>query len=405
MRSISPGARRWWIALAAAVILLAAWAAYREYSSVPVRLYEVVRRDVVATIVASGRIASPNRVDIGSQIIGTVARVPVAEGEVVRAGQLLIELESGEARAALKQADASALQAEARLRQVRELQLPMADQSLRQAEANLANAKAQLERNRKLSGAGFVGQAALDEAQRGFDVAQTQVNSTRKQVESARPAGSDYAVALTALEQARASQQAARARLSYLTLEAPVAGTLIARDVESGDVVQPGKVLMVLAPAGETQIVLQIDERNLSKLALGQQALASADAYPDRKFPAELVYINPGIDAQRGTVEVRLRVPHSPPYLRQDMTVSVDIEIARRPASLALPAEFVHDIASGSAWVLVVRDGIARRQVVKPGLRGDRTVEIVEGLSVGDLVVPGSAPVKAGQRITRLRDA
>jgi HlyD family secretion protein len=405
MRSISPGARRWWIGLSAALILLAAGAVYREYSGAPVRLYEVVRRDVVATIVASGRIASPNRVDIGSQIIGTVARVPVAEGEVVRAGQLLIELESGEARATVKQADASALQAEARLRQVRELQLPMADQSLRQAEANLANAKAQLERNRKLSGAGFIGQAALDDAQRNFDVAQTQVNSTRKQVESARPAGSDYALALTALEQARASQQAARARLAYLTLEAPVAGTLIARDVERGDVVQPGKVLMVLAPAGETQIVLQIDERNLSKLALGQQALASADAYPDQKFPAELVYVNPGIDAQRGTVEVRLRVPHAPAYLRQDMTVSVDIEIARRPATLALATESVRDIAGGTAWVLVVRDGIARRQVVRAGLRGDRSLEIVDGLSEGDLIVPGSAPIKAGQRVKRLRDA
>ncbi len=58
--------------------------------------------------------------------------------------------------------------------------------------------------------------------------------------------------------------------------------------------VQPGKVLMVLSPSGETQLVLQIDERNLAKLKLGQKALASADAYPAQRFAAELVYINPG---------------------------------------------------------------------------------------------------------------
>ena len=69
--------------------------------------------------------------------------------------------------------------------------------------------------------------------------------------------------------------------------------------------VQPGKVLMVLSPAGETQLVLQIDERNLGRLKLGQRALASADAYPQERFAAELVYINPGVDAQRGTVEVQ----------------------------------------------------------------------------------------------------
>ena len=109
--------------------------------------------------------------------------------------------------------------------------------------------------------------------------------------------------------------------------------------------VQPGKVLMVLSPVGETQLVLQIDERNLARLKLGQQALASADAYPAERFAAELVYINPAVDPQRGTVEVKLRVPAPPAYLRQDMTVSVDIEVDRHADALALPANAVHDAA------------------------------------------------------------
>jgi HlyD family secretion protein len=365
-----------------------------------VEVVRVVRSDVVQSVVASGRVATPYRVDIGSQIVGTVAQVPVEQGETVKAGQTLIVLEAAEARAEVKRAEVTVAQAEARLRQLRELQLPVADQALRQAEANLANARAQFERNQRLYESGYIGKSVLDDAQRNVEVAQTQVDSARKQVETARPTGSDYALAVTALDQARASLQAARARLEYTTIRAPREGTLIARAVERGDVVQPGKVLMVLSPAGETQIVLQIDERNLARLKLGQQAVASADAYPAQRFRAELVYINPGVDAQRGTVEVKLRVLEPPEYLRQDMTVSVDIEIERHANALALPAAAVHDAIGPAPWVLRVRNGRAIRQAVKLGLRGEGAVEILDGLDAGDLVVPaGNSRVTAGKRL------
>ena len=365
-----------------------------------VEVVKVARREVVQSVVASGRVATPYRVDIGSQIVGTVAQVPVAEGQTVTAGQTLVALEASEARAGVKQAQVAAAQAEARLRQLRELQLPVASQALRQAEANLTDARAQFDRNKKLYADGFISSAGLDESQRNLEVAQAQVESARKQVETAQPSGSDYAMALRALDQASASLQEAQAKLAYTVIRAPSAGTLIARAVERGDVVQPGKVLMVLSPVGETQIVLAIDERNLGKLKLGQKALASADAYATQKFSAELVYINPGVDAQRGVVEVKLRVPDPPDYLRQDMTVSVDIEVERHANALALPVEAVHDATGPSPWVLIVKNGRVSAQPVKLGLRGDGTVEIREGLEAGDLVVPGgNSRVKAGQRL------
>ena len=388
-----------------AVLGVLAYAAFSEWAGPKVDVAKVVRRDVVQTVVASGRVAAPYRVDIGSQIVGTVSDVPVAEGQTVRAGQALILIEASEARAGVKQAEVAVDQAEARLRQLRELQLPVADQALRQAEANLTNARAQFERNQRLYKDGFLGRSALDDAQRNLDVSQTQVEAARRQFESAKPTGSDYAVALLALEQARASLLAARAKLTYTTISAPSDGTLIARDVERGDVVQPGKVLMVLSPAGETQIVLQIDERNLGRLKLGQQALASADAYPVQRFSAQLVYINPGVDAQRGTVEAKLRVPQPPEYLRQDMTVSVDIEIERTAAALTLPADAVRDATGAAPWVLMVRNGRAHRQPVKLGLRGDTLVQVLEGVAEGDRVVPAAnARVKDGQPV-RIADA
>ena len=109
---------------------------------------------------------------------------------------------------------------------------------------------------------------------------------------------------------------------------------LISRSVEVGDVVQPGKALMVLAASGQPQILIQIDEKNLSKIALGQKAFGSADAFASQRFDAVVGYINPGIDAARGSVEVKLNVANPPAYLRQDMTVSVDIETARRTATV-----------------------------------------------------------------------
>jgi len=364
-----------------------------------VEVVEAVRREVVQAVVATGRIESPFRVDIGAQVVGTVTRVPVAQGETVAGGQTLIELDAAEAHALVRQAEAAVIQAQGRLRQLRELQLPVASQALRQAQANYANARAQFERNRKLFEAGFIGESVLDESQRNLDVAQTQVDTARKQVDTARPQGSDYALAVAALEQANAGLQAARARLAYTRIVAPAAGTLIARNVEHGDVVQPGKTLMVLAPAGETQVVVQIDERNIGKLRLGQPALASADAYPEKRFAAEVAYLNPGVDAQRGTVEVKLRVPEPPPYLRQDMTVSVDIEVARSPGALALPAEAVREATGASPWVLLVTGGRAVRRNVELGLRGTGWVEIRSGLEPGDRVVPAAAPIQPGSRL------
>ncbi len=388
------------IAAALVAVGAAGYFAFLQVAGPQIDAAKVVRRDVVESVVVSGRVATPYRVDIGSQIVGTVESVPVEQGQAVKAGETLVVLDSKEARAAVKQAEVAVAQAEARLRQLRELQLPVADQSLLQAEANLTNARSQFGRQKKLFEAGYIGKSAFDEAQRSLDVAQTQADAARKQVETARPTGSDYALAEAALEQARATLQMARAKLAYTTIQATSDGVLIARDVERGHVVQPGKVLMVLSPAGETQLVLQVDERNLSKLALGQKALASADAYPTHRFGAELVYINPGVDAQRGTVEVKLRVPEPPAYLRQDMTVSVDVETARRPGTLSLAADAVHDATGPSPWVLAVRRGRAVRQPVKLGLRGEGAVEVLDGIAEGELAVPVAlARIHADDRV------
>jgi HlyD family secretion protein len=157
---------------------------------------------------------------------------------------------------------------------------------------------------------------------------------------------------------------------------------------------------MALAPSGETQVVVQIDERQLSRLALGQKALGSADAFPTQRFAAELVYINPAVDPLRGSVEVKLKVPDPPAYLVQDMTASVDIEVARRADTVYVPTETVREANGPQPWVLAIRGFRAVRHPVKLGLRGDSRIEILEGVEAGDELVPATnAVVKAGQRV------
>lgn len=351
----------------------------------------VLRADFVQTLVASGHVETPFRVTIGSQITGVVASIQVAEGQRVQAGDTLLTLDDSEARATTVQAEGQVAQAEARIRQIRELTLPSAEQSLVEATATLLSVQQAYERQKTLTANGNGSRAALEEATKNLRVARAQLRSAELQVFTNRVGGSDYVLAESQLSQAQATLAVARSRLSDYRIKTPRDGILIARDVEVGNVVQPGKQLMLVSPSGDAQIIVQIDERNLRLIALGLSALASADAYAKETFPAKIVYINPGVDLQRASVEVKLDVPAPPAYLSQDMTVSVDIEVARRPQALIVAAADIKDINGAHPWVLKAIDGHARRQAVSVGLVSSGKAEILSGLEVGDRVVSASA--------------
>jgi HlyD family secretion protein len=377
----------WLIAIVVAVVAVALYFSVQKFLGPKLAVHSVEVQDVVQTIVASGHVETPLRVDIASQITATVASIPVAEGQTVTARQLLIAMEDGEAKALVSQARATVTQAEARLRQIRDLGLPSARQALEQTKINRANVAKQTARTAELQAKGFVGQSVLDDAQKNLAIADSQVKTAQLQVDSNAQRGGDYLVADAALQQAKASFDVAVARLDYTTIKAPAGGILIARNVERGDVVQAGKVLMVLSPGGQMQLVAQIDERNLANLRLGEKAIVAADAFPDSKFAAEIAYINPAVDALRGSVEVKLNVPAPPAQLRQDMTVSIDIEVARRLRTLVVPTDAVNNDTGAEPSVMLIRNGRANRQPVKLGLRGGGKVEVLSGLQAGDQVL------------------
>jgi HlyD family secretion protein len=390
---------RWFLLVALAALGFAGWQGARAAIGPAIVVDRVARGDLVQTVVASGHVETPFRVDIGAQITGIVADVLVQEGQLVREGQPLILLQPHELRSSVVQAEGAVAQAEARLRQLSELTLPSARQSLMQTQAALRSAQATYGRTAELYRNGNATRVAYDDAQRALDVAQAQARTAELQVFTAGPGGSDEVLARTQLDQARANLDTAKARLAYATITSPRDGLLISRSVERGAVVQPGRALLVLAPAGPTQLVLQIDERNLGLISLGQKAVASADAFADRRMAAVVSYISPAVDIARASVEVKLTVDDPPAYLRQDMTVSVDIEVARRIGALVMPARAVRDMQSGLGWIMGVRDGRATRQPVRLGIRGATQIEITAGASEGDAAVPITAGLRTGQRL------
>ena len=396
---------RWHILAGAIVLGTVGYMGLQRWQGPQLPVEVVQQRDFVQTVVASGHVESPHRVEIGAQITASVVRVPVSEGQNVRAGALLVELSAAELQATERQADMAVQQAQGKLRQLIELQAPVAEQALRQAQTNLDNANAAYRRSQDLFRQGFIGQAALDDARKAAELADAQRRSAQKQWEATGQNGSDYILAVVAVSQSRAAADVAHARTAYTSIRAPADGVLIARNVEVGDVVQPGKLLMTLSPQGKTQVVIAVDEKNLHLIAPGQQALVSADAYPQQKFRAELVYINPGINAQTGAVDVKLNVSEPPATLRQDMTVSVDIEVARRPQALLLAVSALHDSDGPAPWVLRVQNGQAEKVVLQTGLRSAGLVEVLGGLQAGDLVLGANATVQVGARVRALRAA
>lgn len=384
---------------AVSVVVLALAAAAWVGQGRRVATVAAVRSDISQTVVSTGRVITPARVRVGPMLTGTVAEVRVEEGAKVTAGEVLARLRDEEQRAAVAQAEATLREAEQRLTQIEQVAGPRAEQSLQEAESNLALAVDEFERAKRLADANYSGKSQLDQARHTLNAARAARERALLDADAQRSGGVDRALARTRLEQAVAALAVARAKLDNTVITAPSDGTVLRKDVEAGDIVSQGKPLFELAAAGETQLVLQVDEKNIGLLDIGQTAVALADAYPDRSFAAALFYIAPGVDAQRGSIEVKLRVPQPPPFLRPDMTVSAEIEVGRRSGAVVVPSDLVHEAAGSAPWVMVARDGHAVRQPVRLGLRGAGSTEVADGLQAGDRVIAPAAGVTPGQRV------
>ncbi len=365
-----------------------------------VRSIHPIRRDLEQHLVTSGLVRVPMRVQVSAQVGGLVVAVGTVEGQRVETGDLLVQLDDSAERAASAQAEAAVRQARARVDQLQRVGAIVTTEALRQTESTLGRAELELSRTEKLVASSALPAAELDTARTALAVARAQRTAAQAQQVAAAPLGADSRIALAALLQAQAQLEGARVRMAQTRLVAPHSGVVLTRTVEPGEVVPATRVLLVLAADGPVQLECHPDEKNLAWIRMGQQARASADAYPDAVFDATVSYIAPSIDAQRGSVEVHLDVRALPPQLRPDMTVSIDLTVAAKRAALAVPADAVTGSYLASPWVLVVVGGRAVRKDVRLGVRGEDTIEIVSGLSEADeVLLTGGGPITPGSRI------
>jgi HlyD family secretion protein len=365
----------------------------------------VTRTDIEQHLVASGRVRVVTRVQLTAQVAGRITQVAVREGRRVQPGDLLAQIDDREARAAVAEARAGVAQAQGRVEQLREISAVVASEQLREAEANFGRAESEFVRVETLAKAGAVSARDVEEARRALDVAVAARAAARAQQQGATAQGADARVAASALHESEARLAAAEVRLAQTRVVASEAGLILGRQVELGDIVRAGDPLFDLAAEGETEIVIEPDERNLAWLRVGQVGKASADAYPDQVFGAQITYIAPAVDRQRGSIEVRLRVPEPPATLRPDMTVSVDLTVASKKSALTVPTDAIRDAATASPWVLGVDAGVLVRRGIALGITGEGQSEIVSGVAEGDIIaLPSTQALEPGQRV-RVRQA
>lgn len=396
-------ALRRWIRTGLVVVVLAlvAGAAFLWlHRPVLVDVVEVHYAPLVRSLQFAARVEALSRVDVGSTVTGRVEQVLVREGDSVSADALLVALEAAELRAALSQAQASQAQAQARLAGLRSTGRGNAQAGVAQAQAAHAAAQAEFAREQQLVAQGFLSPARLDQSRRARDVTAAQLAGARTQAQAIGERGTEVAQAQAQLTLARASVGAAQARLAQTRLRAPTDAKVLARLVEPGQIVQPGKALLTLALAGPTRLSAQVDERFLDQLAIGQHADVVADAFPDRRFAARLLSIAPAVDPQRGAIEVKFALLDAPPaFLREDMTLSIEVQTGRSARALALPiAALVDPQHPTMARVHVIEDGRIAEREVRLGLRTLGAAEVRQGLAEGDEVVLDMR-VPVGQRV------
>lgn len=373
-----------WLLILLPLLLLGGWFVWESWQGPEVPGYRLELRPLVQRVVASGEVDSQSLAQVGSEITGVVKARHVREGDSVSAGDLLLELRDEEQQARLREAEAA-------LQQLVESQRPQARAALREAESDLLQATRERERRDELFQRQLVSAEQREQAHQAETSARVRRDHAQLAATATEAGGSEEQV----LQQRLA---AARAMLEKTRIRAQLDGVVQVREVEPGDQVQPGRTLLQIARTDSREIIVPLDEKDLGPVALGQSAVVIADAYPLQPLEAKVSFIAPAIDTSRGTIDIHLDVLEPADFLRQGMTVSVDIRTGSREQALVLSNDALQKRQGGRAEVLRWTAGREVERVpVRLGLQGTGLTEIVEGVAAGDVIISGD--VEEGQRV------
>jgi len=393
----------------------AAVIAKKKHKAVEVRLDQVAHRDLVAAVTASGKIDAEKTVDITADITGRILQIAVKEGDSVRKGQFLVQIDPVQFQGAVSRGEALLAANEA---------------AVVQARTNRDQAKRQLDRAIEIhrTAPELIAQEAVEQAQQTYDVAVSTYNANLAQV-----------------EQARASLKEARDNLTRTRLFSPISGRVVRLPVHEGEVAVPNTfsketaLLMTIADLSTILAKVQVDETDVVRLHLGDSVDVSIDAYPDTTFLGRVTKIsnaakltqtaagqqtNTNDRAVDFDVEITLKNP--PPDIRPDLSCTSRIVTDMRKHVLSVPIialtvreheKVPNEMASPqdtiraakkfrkkeAEGVFIVRDGIATFRPVKIGIAGDEYFEVVDGVREGETIVGGTyqaiRDLKDGDRV------
>jgi HlyD family secretion protein len=343
------------------------------------KLATIEKGDIAKSVVATGKIEPLAKVQVKSKASGIVKKLLVDYGEVVKEGQILVELDKEELQARVREASAMLLSAQADLERTRvEAEGP-----------DLPFLKLAAERAKKLYDEGLIATSLLEDADKAYQLGINKQTAARSSV----------SVKKAEVARAQAALERAENDLRNSTIVSPMNGLVLSRDVEVGDAVSSILVLgsqatlvMTLGDVSSVYVLGKVDEADIGKVYLGQPARIVVESFKDKKFEGKVTKISPlgVIKDNVTTFEVRASIQNSTGELKANMSANAEVILEERKGVLLAPeAAVVYDKErKPSIEVPDPREKTGKRKVaVKLGISNGVKAEVVEGLKAGDKVV------------------
>ena len=363
------------VAIGAIIIILLGYRLFWQRPSVPV--IAVKNADIQGKVHGPGTVQSKVPVAVSPKITGILEKLYADQGDRVKKGQLLAELDSIELRAR-----EAAVQA-AKNRAQRDLARAQAD--LGKAQANLGLAQSNYQRDLEVFKPGYISQATFDTTKSQLKVAESEVNAFRATV-TALQAG---------VKQAESETHAAAALHNYTRILAPMDGLITSRKAEVGTTLSPGTPIFQLVDLDTVWVAAWFDLSQIAQVKEGQKAAIRLRS--GRQYQGQVMRLNAEADTVTRELEVDVKFDHLPKPLVIGEEAEVDIDTGEVKAPAApLAAVMERD---GKTGVLVVEQGRLVFRPVKPGLNDGKRIAVLEGLKEGDLVVAQPVDLKLGTRV------
>ncbi|MCU1306839.1 MAG: secretion protein HlyD [Acidobacteriaceae bacterium] len=393
----------------AAIISLAA--SYSAKSEIPIKVGKVERETIVNTISTNGKIDPALNFQGRSAGPSLVRKVLVHEGDQVKAGQLLVQLDESEAQAQAARAKAQLRSAESDLAAMRK---GGSQDEVITVQSNIAKTKTEVDaaqRNltalTRLKETGAASAGEVQEAENRLIRAQAE-QSLLKQKLTSRFSPAEIAKVEAQVTEARAASDAAQEMLHNANITAPFNGTVYSVPVRTGTFVNAGDLLVQLADLRKMQVHAFVDEPEIGKLQIGQKVSLTWDAIPGRSWDGVVAHV-PTTVVSRGTRsvgEIVLNVDNQDLKLLPNVNVNVMITTERQDNVLTVPREAVVQ-ESGKHYVYVVNNGRIKRTEVQTAISSLTRIQVVKGLQDNQKVALGAvnaqslsdgAPVKMVQQ-------